>query len=382
MNPQSPNPDYLMTFLESLHNQLHQQGEMPFVDFMQQALYSPEYGYYSSNLPKLGGEGDFVTAPEMTALFGQTLANQCQEILTQLDHSVLFEFGAGSGRLCVDILNHLESRACLPDAYWILEVSSHLRHQQAETIRQNIPHLANRVRWLSRWPDQPFQGVMIANEVLDAMPVHRFMQTEQGILESYVGLSEQSLLQECFKPCVNERLLAHVKRIIPPDWAPYQSEVNLLIDGWIAQCATCLSRGALFIVDYGFPQYEYYHPERRTGTLMCHYRHQSHTNPLAHPGEEDITAHVDFTQVANAAHDHGFCIAGYCNQASFLLANGLLDLLSSLSDGREKNRHQQAVKQLLQPHEMGELFKVLALTKGLDFPLTGFSIQNKRATLA
>lgn len=371
-----------MAFLESLYHQLNQQGEIPFVDFMQQALYSLEYGYYSSNLPKLGVEGDFITAPELTDLFGQTLANQCQEIITQLDHPILFEFGAGSGRLCVDILKHLASRGCLPDAYWILEISSSLRHRQAETIRQEIPHLANRVRWLSRWPDQPFQGVMIANEVLDAMPVHRFMQTEQGILESYIGVNEQHRLQERFKPCANGKLEAHVKRLIPPDWIPYQSEVNLLIDGWIAQCAACLSRGALLILDYGFPQHEYYHPERRTGTLMCHYRHQSHTNPLAHPGEEDITAHVDFTHVANAAYDSGFWVAGYCNQASFLLANGVLDLLSALPEGREKNRRQQALKQLLHPHEMGELFKVLALTKGLDFPLTGFSIQNKRATLA
>jgi SAM-dependent MidA family methyltransferase len=247
---------------------------------------------------------------------------------------------------------------------------------------QAIPQHLDRIHWLDRWPDQPFEGLILANEVLDAMPVHRFMQTKEGILESFIRLDEKGELVEIFKPTENQRLLRQVQKSLGSELVPYLSEVNLFIDAWLASCYAMLSAGAMLIIDYGFPRHEYYHPDRQSGTLMCHYRHHAHTNPFVHLGEQDITAHVDFTQVAEAAEAAGFHVAGYCNQAAFLLANGLLDLLdNSTDDVRLKLKLQQAVKQLIQPSEMGELFKVIAFTKNCDLTLTGFQMQDKRGSL-
>ncbi len=361
--------------------QIRQQGAVPFVDFMHRALYAPNLGYYSAGSQQFGVGGDFITAPELTPLFGQALANQCQQVLSLLDAPILFEFGAGSGKLCVDILTHLEQLHCLPREYHILDVSGHLQRQQQAFIDAQIPHLASRVKWLTQWPTNAFNGVVLANEVLDAMPVHRFLQTRDGVLESYITLNEKGALQEEFKPCTNPRLTAHVHTVLENTIYPYQSEANLFIDDWFCQCYAMLNQGAFFILDYGFPRHEYYHPERHHGTLMCHYRHRAHPDPLVHLGEQDITAHVDFTHVAEAAHAAGFHVAGYTNQASFLLANGLLSLLANVENEPARLNSQQAVKQLLQPSEMGELFKVIALTKQVDLPLSGFQLQDKRASL-
>lgn len=372
-----------MTLTNLIHNQL-KQTDIPFVEFMHQALYNPQFGYYSAGLQKFGKNGDFVTAPELTPLFGQTLANQCQQILPHLDKPNLFEFGAGSGRLCIDLLQALERQQCLPDNYYILEVSANLRQRQITLIKQEIPHLFDRVCWLSSWPDKPFNAVIIANEVLDAMPVHRFLQTDHSILESYITLDKQGELSEIFKPCTNERLIKQVHTIFPEPQSHYQSEINLFIDDWIKQCYNMLNQGAVFLLDYGFPQHEYYHPDRSMGTLMCHYRHLAHPNPLIHIGEQDITAHVNFTHVAEAAFEAGFHVAGYTNQASFLLANGLLSLLGNSDDNENeltRMNTKQAVHQLIQPSEMGELFKVIALTKQIDLALSGFQLHDKRVSL-
>ncbi|KTD66276.1 class I SAM-dependent methyltransferase [Legionella spiritensis] len=370
-----------MNAMTSLQTLLRQRHEIPFAEFMQHALYAPDGGYYTSGLQKFGPEGDFITAPELTPLFGQTLAQQCLQLFTTINDPVVFEFGAGSGRLCVDLLAQLERLQSLPTHYDILEVSGHLRHRQQALVEQEIPHLANRVRWLDRWPKKPFCGVMIANEILDAMPVHRFMQTTSGLCESMVTLNSAGELQERFKPCTNQRLLDYIQRNLPSLPPSYQSEVNLFIDDWLQECGQILAQGAMLIFDYGFPRHEYYHPDRHQGTLMCHYHHQAHSNPLVHIGEQDITAHVDFTHVAEAGHAAGFHVSGYTNQASFLLANGLLSLLEAIEDKRTLFRAQQAVKRLIQPDEMGELFKVIALTKQIDVPLQGFQWHDKRASL-
>ncbi|MFC3908361.1 class I SAM-dependent methyltransferase [Legionella dresdenensis] len=370
-----------MNLLERLRGLIRQYQRLDFAEFMQLALYDLQYGYYSSGLLKFGKHGDFVTAPELGPLFGYTLANQCREVLAGLEKPVLLEFGAGSGRLCVDLLRRLEQLDCLPEQYQIIEVSDNLRQRQQQLITAEISHLANRVSWLDSWPEKPLNGVIIGNEVLDAMPVHRFLQTEHGIAESYITLNDQNELIEIFEPSANEQLLAHVKKVLPADYSPYCSEANLFIDGWIAECASILNQGAILLIDYGFPRHEYYHPDRNQGTLMCHYRHQAHTNPLLHIGEQDITAHVDFTHVAEAGQAAGLHVAGYTNQAAFLLANGLLSLLDDIEDGPARVNAQQAVKQLTNPSEMGELFKVIALTKNLNKPLTGFQLYDKRASL-
>ncbi len=370
-----------MNILQILQAQLDQQQAIPFVDFMQLALYAPNAGYYSSGLQKLGKHGDFTTAPELSPLFGKTLANQCQQILTTLESPVLFEFGAGSGALCVALLEQLETLNCLPVTYFILEVSANLRQRQQELIQQKIPHLAPKVVWLDQWPQAPFNGVVIANEVMDAMPVHRFMQTEQGLLESYITLDETRQLKEIFKPCQNKRLQDYVAHRLQLETMPYLSEANLFLDDWILNIYQMLNEGAVLLIDYGFPRHEYYHSDRSQGTLMCHYQHQSHPNFLLHPGEQDITAHVDFTHVAEAGQQAGFHVAGYTNQAAFLLANDLLNLLHSLDNDVEQVQAKQAIKQLTLPSEMGELFKVIALTKQMGIPLKGFQLLDKRVTL-
>ena len=370
-----------MSLIHTLHTQLEKRQELPFIEFMQLALYAPGEGYYSSGLTKLGKQGDFITAPELTPLFGKTLANQCKQILTSVENPILFEFGAGTGALCIDVLNQLEQLNCLPEAYYILEVSSNLRHRQQELFQQKIPHLLHRISWLDHWPETPFNGVVMANEVLDAMPVNRFMLKDNNILESYISLNKAGELTEQFKPCQNERLSNYIKNNLPQQTAEYLSEVNLFIEDWLANIYKMINRGAVFLIDYGFPRHEYYHPDRNQGTLMCHYQHHAHPDPLIHPGEQDITAHVDFTHVAEAGQQAGFHIAGYTNQASFLLANGLLSLMNSLDNENELFRAKQAIKQLTDPSEMGELFKVIALTKNLDIDLNGFLLNDKRVSL-
>jgi SAM-dependent MidA family methyltransferase len=354
-----------MSLLDFIRNELRLKDSVPFVEFMHQALYAPNLGYYSSGSQKFGRRGDFVTAPELTPLFGQALAHQCQQVLSTLVDPILLEFGAGSGQLCVDILTHLEQLNSLPREYHILEVSGHLQDRQRELIAATCPHLADRVTWLSQWPKESFNGVVIANEVFDAMPVHRFLQTEQGLLESYISLNSNEDLHEVFKPCSNPRLTAHVKNVLAQNLYPYLSEANLFIDDWFRQCYSSLNCGMILILDYGFPRHEYYHRDRHNGTLMCHYRHLAHTNPLIHIGEQDITAHVDFTHLADAAHAAGFHVAGYTNQAC----------------EHAKMTGKQAAKQLLHPSEMGELFKVIALTKNSELALNGFQLQDKRASL-
>ena len=364
--------------LDHLRQYLATHNRMSFVDFMQAALYSPVFGYYTQANTPIGTQGDFITAPELTPLFGYTVASQCIPVLHHLKHPVIFEFGAGTGRLCIDMLTHLEQHNALPETYQILDVSGTLRALQEKNILAEIPHLADRVHWVSTLPDEAFEGIILANEVLDAMPVHRFLQTKTELLESLIILDEHGDLQEVFEPCTNTALANHVTRVLTHDVRPYASEVNLLLPSWLDACYALLTRGLVLLIDYGFPEHEYYHPDRSKGTLMCHHQHKAHPNPLKNPGFDDITAHVNFTHVADSALAAGFDVRGYTNQASFLLANGLLSLLEQQPDVKT----QQAVKQLVQPSEMGELFKVIALTKALDVPLVGFQWHDKRASLS
>ncbi len=371
--------------LDHLHQYLTQQGKIPFVDFMQQALYSPKWGYYNRSKSPLGTQGDFITAPELTPLFGYTLANQCENIFKHLTHPEIFEFGAGTGRLCIDVLTRLEALDALPEKYHILDISGSLKARQQANIQTHLPHLAHLICWHVTLPTKPFEGVILANEVLDAMPVHRFLKAPDKLFESMISLDKNQQLVEAFEPCSNKTLIQHVHHIFKKNATitePYASEANLLVKGWINACFNLLSRGTVLLIDYGFPQHEYYHPDRHQGTLMCHYQHQAHPNPLAHPGEEDITAHVDFTHVADSALAAGFNVTGYTNQGAFLLANGLLSLLeASTHSAKAQIQAQQAVKKLVQPDEMGELFKVMGLTKALDIPLIGFQFHDKRASL-
>jgi len=331
-------------------------GWISFARYMQLALHEPGSGYYASGARKFGPGGDFVTAPELGGLFGRTLARALAGF------PAVLEIGAGSGALA-EVL--VEALAC---DYFILETSAELRARQAE-------RLGSRVKFLEKMPGA-FRGAMIANEVVDAMPVHVVRWTEQGILER--GVTWPLAWRD--RPAQDELLETAAVIEVPK---PYVSEINLLAAAWMRHLVERLAQGAIFVIDYGFPRREYYHPQRSSGTLMCHYRHQAHADPFAHPGEEDITAHVDFTALAEAAHEAGADVLGYATQAQFLVNCGITDVLAEAN--AENALHYAPIaaqaQSLLSPAEMGELFKVLAVGRGVQRPLAGFSRGDRLHTL-
>ncbi len=359
-------------------HEIERDGPMAFSRYMEMALYEPGLGYYAAGLRKFGEQGDFITAPELTPLFGMTIAEQLAPVLRETGGDVL-EFGAGSGRLAVDLLRELQRLDALPSQYYILELSAELRHRQAQTINTELPDLAGRVQWLDALPGPGFEGVMLANEVLDAMPVSLFRTGENGVSELYVELKDGQFAF-VMQPA-DAQLAGRVESLQLPDG--YQSEINQRGEAWVAELAGILAQGMILLFDYGFPQREYYMSDRAEGTLMCHYRHRSHANPLILPGLQDITAHVDFSAMAQAALAAGLSVSGYANQASFLLSLGLLDKMQARRDASQQQvlNDAQAVKKLTMPQEMGELFKVMALTTGIALPLRGFVLQDQRFKL-
>ncbi len=346
-----------------------QGGWIPFSRFMELALYAPGLGYYTAGARKFGDAGDFITAPEMSELFGRTLARQLVEV-TRSSAPHILELGAGSGKLAVDILAELERLGELPETYSILEVSADLRQRQHALLQDKLPHLAARVHWLETLPDQ-FSGAIFGNEVLDALPVHLLRWHGGGIHERGVSLHGERYAWHD-RP-LNHPALADIAQSLsmPED---YLSEVSLAARGLMASLCERLELGALLFIDYGFGAREYYHPQRSRGTLMCHYRHHAHDDPFHLPGLQDITAHVDFTAVAETAIDHGAHFLGYTSQAHFLINNGVLELLEKIpaDDIKQRLLLSAQLQKLTSPAEMGELFKVLALGKGLDQPLAGF----------
>ncbi|PVV16467.1 MAG: SAM-dependent methyltransferase [gamma proteobacterium symbiont of Ctena orbiculata] len=354
-------------------------GAIPFDRFMQMALYAPGLGYYVAGSRKFGEQGDFITAPEVSPLFAQCLAHQIAPILTQVTAGDLLEFGAGSGLLAADLLVELERLDRLPRYYQILEVSPELRARQLETLESRAPHLLTRVKWLDTMPNG-FRGVVIANELLDAMPVNRFRITEGGIEESFV-ICDGDGLKERFDTPVTQGLESAVEAICQESVelsTGYVSEINLRQTAWISALASAMDQGAAILIDYGYSHAEYYHPQRNRGTLMCHYHHRAHSDPFSRVGLQDITSHVDFTALARAAVESGFRLGGYTTQAHFLIANGLDSRLAE-SDPNDLSRHMslvQGVKRLTLPSEMGERFKVLGLLKELDINLQGFSLRD------
>ncbi len=398
--PQSLQPDSVALAHSAALRQLIDQtieqagGWINFAQFMQLALYAPGLGYYSAGAVKLGREGDFVTAPELTPLFAQTLANHVGSVLRELfqearagaasplgqnpsvvspDAPVLLELGAGTGRLALDLLLALQRQDALPQQYLILELSPDLRARQQATLAQLPPHVLQRVQWCEHWPEQII-GVVLANEVLDAMPVHR-LRWDQGRWEE-LGVAHHPHTKQwvqAARPLHHARLTQALPQV--RDWCgTYDTEVNLAAQEVMATLARSLLKGQALFIDYGFPAREFYHPQRNTGTLMCHYRHHAHTDPFCYPGLQDITAHVDFTALARVASAHGLAVLDYQTQAAWLIQNGITALLAAKDP--EAVHHYlpavAAVQQLLSPAEMGELFKVLVLGRG---PAAGPALQ-------
>jgi SAM-dependent MidA family methyltransferase len=331
-------------------------GWISFARYMQLALHEPGTGYYASGARKFGAEGDFVTAPELGKLFGRTLARQLAPFPRVL------ELGAGSGALAEVLVDKLGCE------YLILETSAELRERQRA-------RLGNRVAFLDAMP-QGFRGAIVANEVADAIPVHVVSWQEGGIFERGVGAG----LQWSDRPAQGELLQAALAIDVP---RPYVSEIGLLGHAWMRHLVESLAGGAIFVIDYGFPRPEYYHPQRSAGTLMSHFRHRMHADPFARPGEEDLTAHVDFSALAAAARDAGAEVLGYATQAQFLVNCGITDVLAETNV--ESALHYAPIaaqaQKLLSPAEMGELFKVLALGRGVMAPLLGFASGNRAHTL-
>ncbi|HEY0295236.1 MAG TPA: SAM-dependent methyltransferase [Bordetella sp.] len=358
---------------------------LPFHLWMAHALYAPGLGYYTAGAVKLaaGGDatrdlpqGDFVTAPELTPLFACTLAQQAHQVLQATGTRTVLEFGAGSGALAEGVLRELD-RLGHPVQYQIMEVSADLRQRQ----QARLAAYGERVQWLDALP-AAFEGCVLANEVLDAMPVSLFAWNDAGrVMQRGVALDATGgfIWEDRTAPAV----LAKAVAARMPPLPGYVSEINLQAEAWMREMGGWLARGAALIIDYGFPQREYYHPQRLGGTLMCHLRHHAHADPFVAPGLQDITAHVDFTALADAALDGGLEVLGYASQAHFLINAGLLQILGRQDTGDVQAYAQLAapVQKLLSEAEMGELFKVLAVGRAVDASLIGFARGDRRNSL-
>lgn len=346
----------------------HNSGWISFSRFMELALYAPGLGYYSGGAAKLGKDGDFTTAPEITPLFGETLAHVAADLMGKTAPQII-EFGAGTGKLAHDMLTELSAMGVAVHRYSIVELSGELRARQQRTLR-GFPQVA----WLEQFP-AAFSGVVIGNEVLDAMPAHLVVKTQQGWKERGIGLAPKKFVYRD-RPC--EPWL--IAQIPDADMLPvgYLTEVHPISIGFMKSLSGMLCAGhentghggAAILIDYGFPAHEYYLPQRSQGTLMCHYRHHAHDDPFYLPGLQDITAHVDFTAIARAAVEGGLDILGYMNQAAFLLDAGIGDLLlrTPPTDKLRYLPQSNAVQKLTSPAEMGELFKVLVVGKKAQLP--------------
>ncbi len=356
-------------------------GFLPFDRYMELALYAPNLGYYSAGSQKFGQAGDFITAPEMTPIFSQCLANQAIEIFEKTNLPAHFlEFGAGSGKMAVDLLVYLEKQQILPKSYTILELSADLKQRQQTLVQQQSPAIQKIVKWIDCLPTEKFKGIILANELLDAMPVSLFKTTEKGCLEYFIGIDNHQFKGFWRKP-INKTLnkaVEQLKQQYPAlNQAGYISEINLRLPAWFKSIDDCTEQAAIILIDYGHKGSDYYHQERSSGSLSCHYRHQSHTDPLILTGLQDITADVDFSAVAQIAKEIDWQCCGYTSQSNFLMGCNLEQLLNQAVE-QDKNILQlsQPIKQLMLPEFMGEKFKVIGFVKNLSkISFNGFSKQ-------
>jgi SAM-dependent MidA family methyltransferase len=397
-----------------LHAEIAQAGGwLSFERFMELALYAPGLGYYSAGSAKIGSGGDFVTAPEISDLFSRCVARQCAQVLSVTGGEIL-ELGAGTGRMAAALLESLAAVGVLPERYSILEVSGDLAERQRERLSALPASLRERVVWLERLPERPLRGVILANEVLDALPCQRFVVGEvahpaagvpgagdseasdpsrravgntasvgSSVVELGVSLRGDSFVERAALPdaalaTACESLLRELPQPLPPG---YTSEICLRLEPWIASVGECLGRGLLLLFDYGLPRSHYYHPQRVSGTLRCHFKQLAHDDPYINVGVQDITAWVDFTRVAEAGLAAGLDVTGFCTQAGFLLATGIESFVAEAVGTVEAARRAGEARRLLMPGEMGEAFKVMALTRDHDAVLDGFTLQDLRHSL-
>lgn len=354
---------------ELIQQKIRQQNNwLSFADYMQMALYTPDYGYYTGGAQKFGRDGDFITAPVLTPLFGQTLAHQLDALLSQTAGNI-YEFGAGTGHLAASVLPALHSQHF--QHYYIIELSAELAQRQREYIQTHAPDQVHKVTHLTQLPEQ-FDGILIGNEVLDAMPVPVYRRQANQITEMGVSwLDNQFVWQD---KSASSAAIQQVMETFPDTAEPYQSELHPQQYAFVATLAQKLKRGAMIWIDYGFDAAQYYHVQRHQGTLIGHYRHHTVHDPFFYPGLTDLTAHVNFTRIADAGIDNHLDLIGYTNQATFLLNLGITELLAKTGKPEENAYIQtaSACHTLLDAHEMGELFKVIAFGKNIDVDWQGF----------
>lgn len=371
---------------EFIRDRIHDAGgQISFAEYMHHCLYAPGLGYYSAGSAKFGNAGDFVTAPETSSLFGAILARQCAEVLEQLDSPAILEIGAGSGKLAADILKVLAESGALPEkGYKILDVSADLRERQESFLRRELPELFDRIEWLDALPED-LSGVVIANEVLDALPVERFVCREQGIAQVCVVTDGNGFgLVERKAPgmlvAAIEKIEAFLGQPLP---SGYASEVCVAAPQWVADISGALHEGAAFLFDYGTSRREYYAADRSGGWLRCHFRHHAHDNPLILQGIQDLTSWVDFTAIAEAAVDDGLDVAGFVPQAQFLIAGGLDKYLADFAElsTDAQLKLSAEIKLLTLPAEMGENFKCLGISRGNLQRPTAFEFGDRTTSL-
>lgn len=363
------------TLWDQITRTIKKHNELSFADFMRMALYQPGCGYYSAGLKKFGREGDFITAVELGSLFAQSLARQFAEVMVALDQPRILELGAGSGRFCADVLTALDSMDSsghyLPEHYLILEVSADLKQQQQQHMKNLPGHLRQRIQWLDAPPDDEFNGVIFANEVLDALPVEVFQYTDQDYQRLMLTIKDDELVEQWRD--FPDDLLSQIKAKSLNLSDGYRSEFIPYLDDWVNSITQHMSQGLVLFIDYGYGRDVYYHPERNSGTLVCHQRHQANFNPYHDVGAQDITAFVDFTAVAEALQAADCDVVGFNNQMDLLMGLGVESLLTQEGDYSAYYERATELKQLMMPTEMGEKFKCIAALKNLSMPLSGFT---------
>jgi SAM-dependent MidA family methyltransferase len=351
-------------------------GWLPFDEFMEMALYAPGLGYYTAGGVKIGRGGDFTTAPEVSDLFSTCVARQCSEALAS--GGSILELGAGTGRMASAVMTTLASVDCLPERYFILEVSADLRARQQERIGALPAEVRDRFVWLDALPERPMRGVIVANEVLDALPCQRVLVRDGRAIELGVGIESggadiRFIEREAVVAGVDAwpAIESDLPQPLPDD---YRTEICARVNPWIASLSDSLDAGLILLFDYGLPRPHYYHPQRTNGTLRCHFKQRAHDDPFINVGVQDVTAWVDFTRVAEAAFESGLEVSGFATQAGFLLGLGIEGMVTG-------PRLASEARQLMMPGEMGEVFKAMALTRNLNEPLSGFSVQDLRRSL-
>lgn len=368
-----------MTLRKVISDKIRQAKQISFRDFMQLALYYPELGYYSGSKDKISSQGDFITATTQSSLFARTFARQFALVLSELgDNTCIIEFGAGNGKFAADCMDELERLGQLPNQYIIIELSNDLKLRQQEYIKKNIPGLCDKFLWLNELPKQKIKALVFANEVLDAMPVDIFKSKKGQVFQQGVSLDSNDDFEFIDMPENDNRFNSEIKRVLYDGVTfedGYTSEINTWIRPWVRGLKDSISQGIVFLCDYGYHRAEYYSKERTMGTLACYYQHKVNFDPFINVGEQDITAHIDFTTVAEAAIEEGFQLDGYMTQANFLKRAGISEVFTELSKNltpKEQLRYSNDIKELLLNDKLAEVFKVIGFSLNFDFILESF----------